>query len=76
MKKRVIDDDVRDMVSDASESIPNYAEQEEEEKKIDVEPGEELLNNIDDLSQVNSKHYTSEKISDYPFMDIDDKGFE
>jgi hypothetical protein len=25
-KKRVIDDDVRDMVSDASESIPNYAE--------------------------------------------------
>ena len=58
-KKRMIDDDVRDVISDASDHIPNYAQEEEEEKKIDVQPGEELLNNIEDLSQVNSKHYTS-----------------
>lgn len=71
-RRRVIDDDLRDLISDNSEHIPSglYREDEEEEKKIEVDVDEIALNNIDDLSEVKSN---KEKISDYPFDDIEDE---
>ena len=69
--RKDIDDDIRDIVSDMSEdmNLGHYVEREEEEKKIDVEPGEVMLHNADDLSNIDQAE-PSESVSDYPFMDI------
>lgn len=43
--RRNIDDDIRDLISDEGEECKGGAGH-EEEKKIDVEPGETMLRNI------------------------------
>lgn len=69
--RKDIDDDIRDIVSDMSDDvhIGRYIEHDEEEKKIDVEPGEVMLHNAEELSNIDQVT-PSESVSDYPFIDI------
>ena len=64
--KRNIDDDLRD-ISDNSEQIPRYQD-EEEEKKIEVEAGEELISNLDSMSAAKEVHRKGERKPEYPFL--------